>query len=135
VTNPDRAFFDSLIASRIEADRQLCAQYDYSFKERPAGKHHIGDFIGAVLRIDNEFDMARFYSGYLDYLSGFSESERSGSPEMVARFNIGWCFGEGMAADRIVMWSRVCRASHPVFGALTPTPEQAYEAGLKMGSR
>ena len=95
-------------------------------------KHTIGEFVSAVLKIDNEKDAAEFAREYLQWLT-----ERQGGfePYDVMRSNIGWCFGEGMRQERIEMWNRVCNASHPLFGTTKPSVEQALAMGLSLGAK
>lgn len=100
-------------------------------------EHTIGDFISAVLSIDNERDAQRFYDWYVGHISGEMAAglwEDQGTAEDAARSNLGWCFGEGMASERQAMWVRVCGASHPVFGTMAtpPTPEEWLEAGRRL---
>ena len=103
----------------------------------PKGQHTIGELVSAVFSITNEKDALDFYKGYLLYLQNLSENQKLGcfTDEQIARRNIGWCFGEGMEPSRITMWSNVCQAYHPVFGTSTPTPKEAYEAGLALGKK
>ena len=91
------------------------------------GDYTIGAFVSAVMKIENPSDAKDFWDGYLIH-------QTAASPDLDARdtcrSNIGWCFGEGMANERKQMWIEVCGASHPVFGTMTPTPEEAFQAGL-----
>ncbi len=90
----------------------------------------IGDFISAVMAIDNELDAEAFAA---DYESWSAKNHPKNNATEVMRSNIGWCFGEGMDKERQKMWVKVCGASHPVFGQATPTAEEAFEAGRKLG--
>ncbi len=90
----------------------------------------IGDFISAVLKIDNDRDARRFYEGAIKSLERYSKVN---NPKEIVNSNIGWVFGEGMSADRIMMWCRVSGAAHPVFGTTLPTPAEAFKLGLQMG--
>ena len=99
----------------------------------PAGVHTIGEFVEAVFSVENEEDAREFYFGYLEYLRKLSELV--GGAERIARGNIGWCFGEGMAPEKITMWSEPSGASHPVFGTGIPSPKEALEAGIKIGKQ
>jgi hypothetical protein len=83
------------------------------------GVHTIGEFINAVFSVKTEQDAKLFYDGYLLYLDKHQcdeDNPRHLTVEQVAQSNIGWCFGEGMKPEYIRMWSKVCKASHPVFG-------------------
>lgn len=101
------------------------------------GHHTIGELISAVFSIKTETDAKAFYEGYLEYLGNrWHEDDHTHdkhTPESVAQSNIGWCFGEGMDNKYIKMWSKVCNASHPVFGTALPTPEEAFAMGEKQG--
>lgn len=88
---------------------------EFFIKKVGSDKHTIGDFIRAVLDIDNKEDAERFIRGYMEWLKEQPDLDERG-PEFVMRSNIGWCFGEGMKPERIAMWNKVCGATHPVFG-------------------
>ena len=113
---------------------RIDAQMDAHYSHVPCkdGGHTIGALIGAVLQITTEADAQEFYHGYLAHQRQFKIANHT--PEQVVRMNIGWCFGEGMPPDQIAMWSRVCGASHPVFGTTLPTPEAAFAAGVAAGA-
>lgn len=102
------------------------------------GSHTIGDYIRAVLAIDNEGDAGRFYRGELAFVQRQMDAgkwEGKGTATQAAHANIGWCFGEGMIPERIAMWGRVCDASHPVFGTVMPSPEVALKMGCEHGEK
>ena len=98
------------------------------------GEHTIGDFVEAVLAVKNEDDARRFYSGCVHWHSIYRQDTKL-APDVVAKANIGWCFGEGMPDDRREMWIRVCGASHPIFGQTIPSPEDALRMGVAAGKR
>jgi len=129
-------FFEQKISEQIEKDRSYRNKNKFDQVERGPGVHTIGDLISAVMAIDNKTDAALFYRGYVEWLKnpppGVEKNEID-NPEQVAKSNIGWCFGEGMDDKMIEMWNKVTGASHPVFGSMTPTPEEAFQAGMKMG--
>lgn len=97
----------------------------------PEGDFTIGEFISAIFSIEDETDAKALYDGYLDYLR--QQADIGGTPEDIARSNIGWCFGEGMVPERIKMWVKVCGASHPVFGTTVPSLQEAFSEGVKRG--
>ena len=94
--------------------------------------HSIGELIRAVFSIYTKEDALSFYEGYVKYLEKFPENKDKAG--QIARSNIGWCFGEGMKPDLIRMWSEVCNASHPIFGRVMPTAEEAFSLGAKQDS-
>jgi hypothetical protein len=114
-------FFQSCIQVQIDQQREDYTRHGWALKERPAGVHTIGDFIGAVMVIDTPENARQFYEGYLTYLE--NQPDRTMPPEAVARANIGWCFGEGLAQEKIEMWIHVCHAAHPMFGTTKPSTE------------
>ena len=128
--------FEQKIAEQIERDTKYREKNGFDKPERNLGEHTIGDLISAVMTIDNKADAALFYRGYVEWLKnpppGVEKNEID-NPEQVAKSNIGWCFGEGMDDKMIEMWNKVTGASHPVFGSMTPTPEEAFQAGMKLG--
>lgn len=90
----------------------------------------IGDFVSAVLSIQEKLEAESFYQDYLSWL----KENKSNNSEKIARQNIGWCFGEGMSEDKRQMWISACGACHPIYGQSTPyTFQEAFEAGIKMG--
>lgn len=119
--------FNEAIQKQIDEQRTRYAKSGYEFKERTVSTHNLGDLIGAVLAIDNESDANEFYRGYIEHLESLPRHERY-TPKQVADSNIGWCFGEGMAADRQQMWQKCTTASHPIFGKTQPTPEEAIRS-------
>jgi len=127
-------FFEQRISAEIEKDIKYRKKNKFDQVKRPEGMHTIGDFISAVFKINNKADAALFYRGYLEWLSKLPKKEKSGklTDEQVAKSNIGWCFGEGMDSKMIKMWNKVTGAAHPIFGAMTPTPEEAFKAGMKL---
>lgn len=125
--------FTEAIQLQIDRERAEYRQHpNWEFKERTPSRHFIGDFISAVMVIDNEADALEFYRGYIDYLE--IQPDRTQPAKTVADANIGWCFGEGMSEERKAMWSRCTTASHPIFGRSNPTPEEAFAAGVKAGA-
>jgi hypothetical protein len=102
------------------------------------GKHNIGDLIDAVLGIHTPSEALSFYNDYVEWIRALRAKKTvafdpSSTPEDTARSNIGWCFGEGMPEQDVVMWSTAVGASHPVFGTAvnSMTPQQLFDAGAK----
>lgn len=94
----------------------------------------IGDFIYAVLAIEDEATAKTFYEGAVEYYKRFATDEHF-DPGSVARQNIGYCFGAGMTQERIDMWVRVCQACSPYFGQRLPSPEVAVQIGQALGQQ
>lgn len=121
-------YFETIMRHQIAEGR-----YDHG-DDPQDGKVHftIGELYSAVLDIDNDEDARRFFGGYVEWLAGRPDCD---DPEAVAKSNIGWIFGEGMAQDRIAVWVRAVDAAHPVFGKMTikPTVEEALQAGMNLG--
>jgi hypothetical protein len=122
--------FRDRIQSAIDTDRENMIAWGYAdrFQERSAPDHNIGDFIRAVLGIETEAEARAFFDGYVRWLE--SAPDRTLPALDVARANVGWCFGEGMARERVAMWHRATGSAHPVFGTSKPPPEQAFAAGM-----
>lgn len=127
-----KQFFLDRIQAAIDSDRQRSAEHGWSFAERTAERHMIGDLCAAVFSIDRAPDALRFYHGYIAWMRDLPAAELPAqyTPEQVARVNIGWLFGEGMDGDRIAMWHTITGAAHPVFGTTLPTPDEALAAGM-----
>jgi hypothetical protein len=115
-------------------EERIRVQFDHDpFTERAPGTHTIGDFIRAVLAVGDEAAARRFFDGYVAWLE--AQPNRTLPALDVARANVGWCFGEGMAPERCAMWHRLTGSAHPVFGTSKPSPEEAFSAGLKAGRK
>src|SRR3990172_8666847 len=116
-------FFESCINATIAVERERCAKTNVSFKDRTHADHHTSDFIRTVFSIKNEGDAKKFYRGYVEWLK---DRHKTGdpAPEVVAKANVCWVFGEGMERSLIQMWIKACGAAHPVFGTKIPTPEE-----------
>jgi hypothetical protein len=123
-TQEAQAFFEQRIRAQFDHDPST---------ERAPGTHTIGDFIRAVLTVEDEADARRFFDGYVAWLE--SQPERTLPALDVARANVGWCFGEGMTPERVAMWHRLTGSAHPVFGTSKPTPEQAFAAGMNAAGK
>jgi hypothetical protein len=117
-------FLDA-IQAQIDRDKKNCEEHGWEWKNRTVFSHTIGDFISAVMVIDNEQDAQEFYSSYIDWLS--QQPDRKFPEQQIADMNIGWCFGEGMALDRQRMWHNCTHASHPIFGRYNPTVQEAWK--------
>ena len=122
--------FSDLIAEKMVRYQHLNLQ---------EGNHTIGALTSAILSIDDPAQATAFHEGYLEWQRALllaahpSDGGRFEAPEEIVRFNIGWCFGEGMDPQRVEMWVAVCDARHPVFGVTKPTADEAFEAGIRMG--
>lgn len=99
----------------------------YQHLEIPKGDYTVGAFVSAIMKINNPAEAQEFWDGYLDYQTNAVPDRDAAA---VCRSNIGWCFGEGMSDERKQMWVQVCGAAHPIFGTMTPTPEEAFQAGV-----
>lgn len=96
----------------------------------------IGHLVRAIMQIHKPEDARQFYEEYVEYLKTCPDLDHRG-PEYVARMNIGWCFGEGMAEADRAMWREVCAARHPAFGTMesNPSTQEAFDAGLRAGQK
>ena len=101
----------------------------------------MGAVVEAVLSIHTAKEARLFFDGYVKDILNSKErsterfSDRLGSPEAIARSNIGWCFGEAMSDKDRRMWIKTCDAAHPAFGRKMPNPREAFEIGKRMGRR
>lgn len=127
------SYFETCIQAQINVDRARSTEHGWSFNERGFDRFTIGDLIRAILVIDNPTDAKAFYVSYVEELN--KRDDLKDPAEAIARANIGWCFGEGMARERIAMWVETTSSAHPVFGTMVEplTPEDAFEAGRRMG--
>src|SRR5262245_30390519 len=92
----------------------------------------IGDFIRAVLAIDNERDAKTFVEHYLELMKEPRIEDRL----KIMRDNIGYCFGEWMSEDKIKMWMKLTGARHPYFDPLTnPSPAELFRIANELASK
>lgn len=109
---------------------------DLEFYNEKCGGNTIGHLIRAILKIDNPEDAIRFYRGEVARIQAEIDAgtwEAECTAEQGASSNIGWCYGEGMAPERVQMWVEATKASHPIFGVTMPVASEAFAAGLKAG--
>lgn len=128
-------YFLACIRTQIERDRARYSEHGWKFNVRGPDTFMIGDLVGAIMAVDNADDARRFYAGYLEELQRRDDLTRPA--EEIVRANIGWCFGEGMPSERIAMWVESTGSAHPIFGTMAtpPTPEEALEAGRRLGEK
>ncbi len=106
----------------------------YTHLELDEGDFTMGALVSAIMEIDDEAEAKLFYDGYVVYQTNYPGTTLGDYPaEKVVKSNIGWCFGEGMKPELRDMWVRLCGASHPVFGTTVPSPQEALEAGIRLG--
>lgn len=89
----------------------------------------------AVEQITKKLDAQIYFAGYVDYLREKRPDWSTEQCETTARHNIGWMFGEGLPQTQKDMWHEAVGATHPVFGMATPTAQEAFEAGFRMGEK
>jgi hypothetical protein len=111
-------------------EKYIRAEQDAS-SEHKFPRHTIGDFIRAVMEIHDPAEAKEFREGCIAYFQSIQNMPISRAVT-VTDANIGWCFGEGMADVDRQMWAAL-GSSHPVFGNVVPTPEEAVRAGIKRG--
>jgi len=94
-------------------------------------KYTIQEFVNAVLSIDNERDANAFVEHYLELIEEPNIEDRL----RIMRLNIGYCFGEGMSSDKIMMWMKVAKARHPWFDPLeNPSPDELLRIGRQLAN-
>lgn len=93
-------------------------------------KFTTGEFINAVISVKSEPEAVKFVERYRQWLI-----DKYPTPDEILRANIGWCFGEGMKDEYRTMWIKVCGASHPVFGQIMVTAEEALNAGKLLAQK
>ena len=84
---------------------------EFFVKKVGGESHNVGQFVRAVMAINNEEDATRFYNGLIEW---GKDNYPAGCPvEDTAKSNIGFCFGENMKPEPIELWTKVCGAYHP----------------------
>lgn len=126
-------YFEECIERQIALCRARAVAHGWQFEERGITDHTLGDFIRAVLAVDTPEHAKAFYAGCVAFIqdeinAGTWRSRHSA--EDAARANIGWCFGEGMAPEKIAMWTATCQAAHPIFGGAVPTSAEAMATAV-----
>ncbi len=103
---------------------------------RPAGGFEHGftvdDLCTAVKSITCRKDAIAFYKGYVAFIKSLPPERKrlnGKTEEQVARTNIGWMFWKGMTPEAVRMWNESTAATHPIFGAVVPTVEEAFRTG------
>lgn len=91
-----------------------------------------GSIIKIICDIKDPLDMGLFFDRYVALLK---HQGNTANAEGMAKANIGWCFGYGMDEQRMKLWNSITGATHPVFGVTKPTPEEAMQAGMKLGEQ
>lgn len=81
---------------------------------------NLGDFVNALDALDSRDEAREFMLAY----TAVNEH---------ARENVGYCSGylDPEQSLRVREW---CLAPHPIFGMSTPTPQEAFEAGRRLGA-
>jgi hypothetical protein len=75
-----------------------------------------------------------FFDEYVEYMRYHATGLAANvDPVSVVRSNIGYIGGYGAPYEIVERFQRVAQAFHPVFGASSPTAEQAMEMGKAMG--
>lgn len=67
-------------------------------------RHTISEFVGAVMAVDTPEDAKEFFGTAVAWREG-KPPNPGYTPVSAVQADIGWCFGEGMAPERIKMWS------------------------------
>lgn len=95
-----------------------------------------GDIARMVLAAETEEAAIAVVAAYNSWLKEHAPKLKTPEQRLqLIQSNIGFCFGEGMSPERKLMWNKVCGASHPIFGLTSPTPEEAFKAGVKAGEQ
>ena len=120
-----------LFMERYEAARHKRIASTYGTK---IPEFTVGDLYDAVFSVDNDEDARQFFAGYVAWLA--ARDDLNDDPKKIARSNIGWMFGEGMAQDRIAMWVRCTDSAHPILGTMVGqlSPEELIETGRRFGA-
>src|SRR4030042_3131876 len=84
-------FFEQKIVEQIESDKKYRKENEFDQVKRNPGEHTIGDFISAVMKINNKTDASLFYKEYVEWLKNLPpevETSETLTPEQVAKSNI-----------------------------------------------
>jgi hypothetical protein len=133
------SFFKEKVEQAQQQSFKNRKKWDKELKTVPSFDQHCWDDIGSVVFSTKTAKEARsFYDGYVEWITNEKGSKSAATvakAEQIARSNIGWFFGEGLAPKKIAMWTEACGASHPIFGTKMPGPEEAFKKGLEMGKK
>jgi len=110
-------------------------------KFNPEGKEVLthGDCFHPAMKITEQEDADQYFKEYVAHIQGHlnKEPNKDGmTAEQIARVNLGYFAGYYDNETRIRV-ERLFSCSHPIFGNAkngTPTAEEAFAVGAKMGS-
>lgn len=108
-------------------------------KFNPEGKEKLtyGEALGTAMSITDPEDAKQYFEAYVDFMVKHSSIKKREAIE-IAKSNLGYYAGyyDNETRERV---ERLFCCAHPVFGSIAangaPTPEQAYDIGVKMGEK
>jgi hypothetical protein len=92
----------------------------------------MGDLYSDAMKITNQEEADRYLEALVEFgiLHGQTREEATNIQKQNLGYFAGYYNNETMA--RV---NRLFKTKHPVFGDTTPTPEEAFQMGMKAGER
>jgi len=89
------------------------------------------ELLDPAMKIKTQRKADEYFNALVDYHINMFGSAREESEKNV-RLNLGYYAGyyDGETMQRV---NKLFKTSHPVFGNIIPTPEEAYSMGEKLG--
>lgn len=102
---------------------------------RPRKGLTIGDIYGPAMKIRSKRNAAAYLESLVEYIMKHAIDEKHKTREgalALAKTNLGYYAGyyDRATVERV---NELFDTEHPVFGREYPTPEQAFNAGKKLG--
>jgi len=89
----------------------------------------IGDKYGPAMKIINQEEADRYFEDCVEHTMSFSRTREEAIS--IEKQNLGY-FAWYYDSETMQRVNRLFKTSHPVFGNITPTPEEAFETGKKL---
>lgn len=108
-------------------------------KFNPKGNSSLtyGECLGPAMKITEQADADQYFTAYVEFIeAALAREPRTDNKTAadIAKINLGYYAGyyDGETMDRV---NRLFRCSHPIFGSMIPTAEEALAAGAAAAHR
>lgn len=109
--------------------------------DKPEKELTYGDILGPAMKITDKADAKQYLEAYITHIQKHLDIEPNKvcqTAEAIAKANLGYYAGYYDDQTRVRV-EKLFECSHPVFGSIAqkgaPTPEEAFNAGLKVGKQ
>ncbi len=104
--------------------------------ERPDWRNDeltFGQILHPAMNVTDAFEAAQYKGEYIAYIM-IKQNKSYEEAERIANSNLGY-FAGYYDEETMQRVNRLFRTVHPIFGTKTPTPEEAFEMGRRMGEQ